>query len=251
MTLIFKRRDNISDFITGGLDTVAIRLPENAVARALIAAADLPIAAPSANRSGRPSPTRAKHVIEDLDGRVEAIIDGGKALIGLESTVVDMTGEQPVILRPGSVTQKMLESIIGTVIVDPALTHAATDEIPKSPGMKYKHYAPKGQLMVVKGNREAAVDYICNLAEILKTDGQSVAVIATKEDAPYYVGLKVAVIGSKDDPREVASNLFKVLRQMDEEGIAHIFTRDFSQEDIGTATMNRLMKAAGNKCVTV
>ncbi len=251
LTLIFKRRDNISDFITGGLDTVAIRLPENAVARALIAAADLPIAAPSANRSGRPSPTRAKHVIEDLDGRVEAIIDGGKALIGLESTVVDMTGEQPVILRPGSVTQKMLESIIGTVIVDPALTHAATDEIPKSPGMKYKHYAPKGQLMVVKGNREAAVDYICNLAEILKTDGQSVAVIATKEDAPYYVGLKVAVIGSKDDPREVASNLFKVLRQMDEEGIAHIFTRDFSHEDIGTATMNRLMKAAGNKCVTV
>lgn len=251
LTLIFKRKSTVGDWITGGLDTVAIRLPANPIAQAVIREANLPIAAPSANRSGRPSPTRAKHVIEDLEGRVDIIIDGGKAHIGLESTVLDVSEEVPIILRPGSITKEMLEEEIGQVLIDPSLMTGQEKVKPKSPGMKYKHYAPRGNLTVVYGEASRAIDYINENIKMIQSKGISVAVIATKEEASLYQCDNIMIIGSIDDHKEIASNLFKLLRLMDEKEIAHIYTRAFSEEDIGMATMNRLLKAAGNKKISL
>lgn len=247
LTLIFNKKPIVSEFITGGLNTVAIRFPANEIAQAIIAEANLPIAAPSANRSGRPSPTRAKHVIEDLEGLVDMIIDGGKAQIGLESTVLDVTGNEPVILRPGSITKEMLEKEIGQVLIDPALLTGQEKAKPRSPGMKYRHYAPKGQLTVIYGKAEKAIMFINESVKAIKAEGKSVAVIATTEDENLYEADKIMVIGSMNNSNEIASNLFKILRKMDEQGIEFIFTRAFPEEDIGMATMNRLLKAAGNK----
>lgn len=247
LTLIFNKKPIISEFITGGLQTVAIRLPASEIARAIIREAKLPIAAPSANQSGRPSPTRAKHVIEDLEGRVDMIVDGGKAKIGLESTVLDVSGNIPVILRPGSITKEMLEKEINQVLIDPAILTGHEKIKPKSPGMKYKHYAPKGQLSVIYGEEKQAVNYINEQVRLIESEEKAVAVIATKEEAVKYICKNIMIIGSIHDSEEIASNLFKLLRLMDEQNIDYIFTRAFSEKDIGMATMNRLLKAAENK----
>ncbi|PKM95332.1 MAG: threonylcarbamoyl-AMP synthase [Firmicutes bacterium HGW-Firmicutes-1] len=247
LTLIFNKKATISKFITGGLETVAIRLPSNNIARAIIEAAGLPIAAPSANRSGKPSPTRAKHVIEDLDGRVDMIIDGGKAQIGLESTVLDVSSGMPILLRPGSVTKEMLEQEIGQVQVDPTLMGEHEKIVPKSPGMKYKHYAPKGKLTVIYGDENLVRNKINELVREKEVAGVKVAVIATYEDEQMYQCENIIVIGSKNNRTEIAANLFKVLRMMDEQAIEFIYTKAFSEKDIGMATMNRLLKAAGNQ----
>ncbi len=249
LTLIFRKTALISPFITGGLETVAIRLPANEIARSIIHHSGYPIAAPSANRSGKPSPTRAKHVIEDLEGRVDMIIDGGKAQIGLESTVLDVSGDTPIILRPGSITQEMIEKIVGPVLLDKALLDEKT--VPRSPGMKYKHYAPKGQLTVVLGEDDQAHLFINGQILAMESKGHKVAVIATNEEQMVYNCQQVMLIGARDNPEEIASNLFKLLRRMDEEKIDFIYTRVFSEQDIGMATMNRLMKAAGNHLVTL
>lgn len=251
LTLIFYKTELIAPFITGGLGTVAIRLPSNEIARTIIQKSGCPIAAPSANRSGKPSPTRAKHVIEDLNGRVDMIVDGGKAQIGLESTVLDVTGEFPIVLRPGSITKEMLEGVVGQVLLDEALMKVDEKTVPRAPGMKYKHYAPKGQLIVVEGQDCKALNWINR--QVIEKDcmGHKVAVIATKEDQEAYHCQNIMVIGSRDNQDEIASNLFKILRQMDEEKIDFIYTRAFSEEDIGMATMNRLMKAAGNQKVSL
>lgn len=249
LTLIFNKTDLISTFITGGLSTVAIRLPANEIARSIIEASRCPIAAPSANQSGKPSPTMAKHVIEDLDGRVDMIIDGGSAQIGLESTVLDLSGDQPVILRPGSITKDMLETIIGKVQFDEALTTHGDELVPRAPGMKYKHYAPKGHLVVVEGETQKALYWMNDQVMKKEAAGYKVAIIATKEDEQAYRCQNIMVIGSYNNPHEIASNLFKLLRHMDEHKIDFIYTRAFSEEDIGLATMNRLMKAAGNQKV--
>lgn len=250
LTLIFHKTELISSFITGGLNTVAIRLPANDIARTIIQKSGCPIAAPSANRSGKPSPTRAKHVIEDLDGRVDMIVDGGKAQIGLESTVLDVSGDVPIILRPGSITKEMLEKVVGKVLLDEALTKVDEKTVPRAPGMKYKHYAPKGQLTVVEGDDRARV-WINQQVIEKESMGHRVAVIATTEDAASYHCQNIMTIGSQNNQEEIASNLFKLLRRMDEEKIDFIYSRAFSRKDIGMATMNRLMKAAGNQLISL
>lgn len=251
LTLIFEKNELIPDLITGGLSTVAIRVPSHPVARGIIEASGLPIAAPSANLSGKPSPTIASHVIEDLNGRVDMIVDGGDAQIGLESTVLDLTQPLPMILRPGGVTKTMLEAVIGEVAYDPHLLDSHAEEAPKAPGMKYRHYAPKGQLTVFKGRGQEVIEHINQKAEAAKQKGLSVGIIATKEDADQYKCGLVQVIGSANKPDEIAANLFKVLRTMDQLKVDVILTRDFSEEAIGTATMNRLLKAAGNRQIEV
>lgn len=247
LTMIFKKNEVIPDLITGGLDTVAIRVPAHPVARGIIKASGLPIAAPSANLSGKPSPTVAKHVIEDLQGRVDMIVDGGDAEIGLESTVLDLTQPVPMILRPGGITKAMLEEVIGEVTFDAHLMNARTDEVPKSPGMKYRHYAPEGQLKIYRGKGALVIDHINSEIKAVMDKGLKAGVIATREDADKYLCDLVLVIGSKHDPDEVAANLFRLLREMDEHQVDVIFTRAFSEKAIGAATMNRLLKAAGNR----
>jgi L-threonylcarbamoyladenylate synthase len=247
LTLIFKKRKLIPHKITGGLDTVAIRIPSNLIAREIIEHSSIPVAAPSANVSGRPSPTNANHVIEDLYGKVDIIVDGGKTNIGLESTVVDVTDEVPIILRPGGITKEMLEQAIGKVKVDPAIINKDEHLIPKSPGMKYKHYAPKGSLVVVSGEQSQVISSINKFVEEKENDGYKVGVIATTEVAHKYKCEYTKIIGDKNNKEQIASNLFEILRKMDELNIDYIYSEEFTKEDIGMAIMNRLMKAAGNQ----
>lgn len=249
LTLIFKKTKLIPDTISGGLDTVAIRIPSNKIARYIIKEAKVPIAAPSANISGRPSPTAAKHVIEDLYNKVDIIVDGGNTNIGLESTVLDVTDAIPVILRPGGVTKSMIEKVIGKVNIDDSLINK--ELVPKSPGMKYKHYAPKGSLIVVSGDEEKVVNKINEWVKEKEKEGYSVGVIATTETSKHYKCKNIEIIGDKHNHNQIAANLFNVLRKMDENNIDYIYSQAFSEEDIGMAIMNRLMKAAGNKKITI
>ncbi len=251
LTLIFKKKAVIPDAITAGLDTVAIRCPGHDIARAIILASDCPIAAPSANISGKPSPTTAGHVIEDLKGKVDMIVDGGHAPIGLESTVVDMSVNPPVILRPGWVTRKMIEDVIGEVSVDKVLVAHEDASTPKAPGMKYKHYAPEGQLLVYEGEKEKAIEAINSDIALHSRNGIRCGVIAFMEDKEKYKCDVLEVLGSISSHDEIASNLFKVLRVMDDLKVERIYTQSISEEDIGWATMNRLMKAAGNKKIVL
>ena len=251
LTMIFEKNASVPDLITGGLNTVAIRVPSHPVAVGIIQASGLPIAAPSANISGKPSPTIAKHVIEDLQGRVDMIVDGGDANIGLESTVLDMTQETPMILRPGGVTKEMIESIVGDVVFDPHLLSVEAKEVPRAPGMKYRHYAPQGQVKIYRGKGAAVIEHINKEVALVVEEGLKAGVIATTEDLPRYRCDVVLDIGSKHNPDEVAANLFRLLREMDTLDIDVIFTRTFSEEAIGTATMNRLLKAAGNRQIEI
>lgn len=247
LTLIYDKNDSIPDTITGGLKTVAIRVPAHPIAREIIRLSALPIAAPSANISGKPSPTDAGHVIEDLSGRVDIIVDGGDANIGLESTVLDVTCDPPMILRPGGITKSMIEDVVGTVVFDKHMLNAEKGETPRSPGMKYRHYAPKGKLTIYNGDSQLVIDTINAEVMDYENRGIKVGVIATDEDIDKYVCVNVVTIGSEHNPNEIAANLFKVLRKMDEMEVAFIFTKAFHEKEIGVATMNRLLKAAGNK----
>ncbi len=251
LTMIFEKSECVPFATTGGLNTVAVRMPSHKVARALIEAAGGYVAAPSANRSGRPSPTVAKYVIEDLDGRVEMIIDGGEVNIGLESTIIDLTDEKPVILRPGYITRKMLEELLGQVEIDKALMPAGKDTAPKAPGMKYRHYAPKGSLTIVEGKPTQVLHYINEQLQDLKKQGKKTGVIATDETVHLYTGDCVKSAGSRQDEKTVAKQLFKILREFDEEEAEVMFAEAFSEEDVGQAIMNRLLKAAGHHVIQV
>lgn len=239
LTLIFNKNEHIPDVITGGLKTVGIRVPNHQLALDLLELADIPIAAPSANLSGKPSPTSVKHVIEDLYGRVDMIIDGGDVPIGIESTVLDITVKMPIILRPGKITKEMIEKVIGQVQV----ANGENASVPRAPGMKYKHYAPKGELTIISGNQEYAINQINKMVIEDETKGMHVGIIATKEDKDLYNKGTIIVIGSEKKPDEIAANLFRTLRMMDEKGVEQIYIRPFKEEDIGVATMNRLLKA--------
>ena len=237
MTLIFPKSPRVPREVTAGLDTVAVRMPSHPVARALIRAAQTPIAAPSANRSGRPSPTTAAHVLEDMEGRIPLILDGGPCEVGLESTVVDVTGARPRILRPGGVTLEMLEGVVGVVDVDEGVLHQLqASSQARSPGMKYKHYAPKGEVTIVTGPR-AAQD-IARLYDA--ADGRAAILAFSQAD---YGARRVYRL--KNAPGE----LFAALRQLDEDGMETIYAEDVPTAGVGLAVMNRLMRAAAFRVV--
>ena len=237
MTLIFPKSPRVPREVTAGLDTVAVRMPSHPVARTLISAAQTPIAAPSANRSGRPSPTTAAHVLEDMEGRIPLILDGGPCEVGLESTVVDVTGARPRILRPGGVTLEMLEGVVGDVDVDEGVLHQLqAGSQARSPGMKYKHYAPKGEVTIVTGPR--AAQEIARLYDA--ADGRAAILAFSQAD---YGARRVYRL--KNAPGE----LFAALRQLDEDGMETIYAEDVPTTGVGLAVMNRLMRAAAFRVV--
>lgn len=247
LTMVFEKQDKIPLSTTGGLETVAVRMPAHPVAAALIRCSGVYIAAPSANTSGRPSPTKAAHVIEDLNGRIDMILDGGQVGIGIESTIVDMTGEIPIILRPGYITREMLEEVVGEVKVDPAVMLEEPDRsiVAKAPGMKYRHYAPKGRLTIVEGTHEKVVEQINILVQEKEEEHKKVAVIAAEESKAYYACKEVYSIGSRKTEGSIAAGLYAILRKMDDIGAEYIFAESFAEDKMGQAIMNRMLKAAG------
>ena len=253
LTMIFNKKDIVPDATSGGLPTVAVRMPNQPIALELIRAAGGYIAAPSANTSGRPSPTIAEHVREDLDGKIEMILDGGEVRIGLESTIVDFTDEIPMMLRPGYINMEKLEEILGEVLIDPAiLDENASENIrPKAPGMMYRHYAPKAQLTIVEGGEKEVVDKILALAAQSCREGKSVGIIAADETAEFYKDYDVKNIGSRETDKEIARRLFRVLREFDDEGTDVILSESFETPRMGQAIMNRLLKAAGHRVIYV
>lgn len=248
MTLIFKKKTLVPDSTTGGLDTLAVRFPENEIAKALIEKSGVPIAAPSANTSGKPSPTKGEHVIEDLDGRVDMILDGGEVGLGLESTIIDVTGK-PTILRPGFITQEMLEQVIEEVEIDQTITEKPSEDFtPKAPGMKYRHYAPKTELVIVRGSAERVADKIKK-----EIDNKNAAILTVDQHKDMYQNTDAKVVswGSLDNMDEIAHKIFDALRKVDEWGVDIIYCEAFDEEGLGLAVMNRLTKAAGYQVIDV
>ena len=247
LTMILPKAEAVPRETTGGLDTVAVRMPSHPVALSFIEAAGGYVAAPSANRSGRPSPTLAEYVVEDLDGRVEMILDGGDVELGLESTIVDLTVEPPVILRPGFVTEQMLCETLGSVETDKTLFCADSGQAPKAPGMKYRHYAPKGELTIVRGQAGAVTDYINRQLAQGHRDNKKTGVIATDETVEKYNAQVLRSVGEREDERAVARRLYRILREFDDEGVELIYSESFDGAGISQAVMNRLLKAAGHR----
>lgn len=264
LTMIVWKNEKVPYETTGGMDTVAIRMPNHPVALKLIEESGCMIAAPSANTSGKPSPTEASHVARDLEGKIAMILDGGPVGIGIESTIVDLTEEKPMILRPGYITKEMLENALGEeVLIDPgilaqelikpgeaneSLTNGAK---PKAPGMRYKHYAPKADLVLVEGETAGVVEKINELVKELQEQGKKVGVIATDETKDSYRADIVVSIGARTDEDAIAQHLYKILREFDDWEVDAIYSESFSTPRIGQAIMNRLLKAAGHKIISV
>ena len=289
LTMIFPKSEKVPYGTTGGLDTVAIRMPDDPVANRLIALAGVPVAAPSANTSGRPSPTTADHVWQDMNGRIDMIIDGGPVGIGVESTIVDVSSAVPAVLRPGAITMEMLEEVLGEVSVDPAILGPLSADVrPKAPGMKYKHYAPKADLTLVEpgtgADRESRAEQVTGAEQKNGADrntgaypetgldetqlqamirkvrelsrekieaGYKVGVICTDESRDCYTDGEVRSIGARKSQASVAHNLYDLLREFDDLGVDYIFSECFPKDHLGQAIMNRLSKAAGYKIVKV
>ena len=289
LTMIFPKSEKVPYGTTGGLDTVAIRMPDDPVANRLIALAGVPVAAPSANTSGRPSPTTADHVWQDMNGRIDMIIDGGPVGIGVESTIVDVSSAVPAVLRPGAITMEMLEEVLGEVSVDPAILGPLSADVrPKAPGMKYKHYAPKADLTLVEpgtgADRESRAEQVTGAEQKNGADrntgaypetgldetqlqamirkvrelsrekieaGYKVGVICTDESRDCYTDGEVRSIGARKSQASVAHNLYALLREFDDLGVDYIFSESFPKDHLGQAIMNRLSKAAGYKIVKV
>lgn len=249
LTLVFRKKEIVPLGTTGGLQTVAVRMPVDEIAQSLIRAGGGYISAPSANTSGRPSPTTAEHVYDDLNGKIEMIIDGGNVEIGVESSILDMTVEPPMILRPGAITKEMFERVIGEVAVDQALLEEGSETAPKAPGMKYRHYAPKAQLMIVEGTTEDVVKAIRQITHEQIRFGYKVGIIATSETKDFYKKGIVKNIGSRSNENSIAKNLYRVLREFDEEDVSYIYSEAFEETGIGDAIMNRLEKAAGHHVI--
>ena len=244
LTMIIKKKQAVPSETTGGLDTVAIRMPDHPVALRLIRAGGGYIAAPSANASGRPSPTLASHVEEDLNGRIDMIIDGGEVGIGIESTIVDLSGDVPMILRPGYVTRDMLERVIGTVETDPTLMKKTEGGRPKAPGMRYRHYAPKGDMQIFAGEMSSVAETI---NKRVRQSSRRCGILCSDESIRLYddKGIIIRSLGSRTDLRSVALNIYRALREFDDEGIEEIYAESFDTEGFGQAVMNRMLKAAG------
>lgn len=251
LTMIVRKNDKVPYETTGGMDTVAVRMPNHPVALALIRAGGGYIAAPSANTSGRPSPTLAEHVAEDMAGRIPMILDGGLVGIGIESTIVDLTEDVPMILRPGYITQSMLQEVIGEVRMDPGIIASDSAKKPKAPGMKYKHYAPKADMILVDGEEGRVVAKINELAATAVAQGKRVGIICTDETRPKYHAGTVISIGARDDEDAIAQHLYKILRDFDDTETELIYSESFATPRIGQAIMNRLLKAAGHQVISV
>lgn len=245
LTLILEKSDNIPDVTSAGLKTVGIRMPSNKVARDFIRETKRPIAAPSANISGRPSPTTVDSCVEDLNGKVECIIGGENSQVGVESTIVDCTVYPPCILRPGGVTLEMLKDVYKEIYIDSAIMKKPKkDFAPKAPGMKYRHYAPKAPLKIIDGDLQKTIEKINEIVQNY-IDDKKVGIMATEETKNYYKRGVVVSLGSRKNPEEIAKNLFRVLRSFDDMNVEAIYSEAFEEKEIGVAIMNRLKKAAG------
>ncbi len=253
LTLVFKHSELIPNESTAGLDTVAVRMPKHPVAQALIRQSRCPIAAPSANLSGKPSPTTAQHVLEDLDGRIDAIIDGGPANIGVESTVVDLSSDPPMLLRPGGAPYEALKTVVPDLVLHPFVESDVELKLEetRSPGMKHKHYAPKAEVVLVEGSIKAVTAKIIALTESYKARGVKVGVLATDETITAYRADTVESMGSRRNLTTVAQNLFRLLREVDAKGVNVILAEGVPREGLGLAVMNRLRKASGYHIIKV
>lgn len=252
LTMVFPKSGRVPYGTTGGLDTVAVRMPSDPVASRLIALAGVPIAAPSANTSGRPSPTTAQHVWQDMNGKIEMILDGGPVGIGVESTIVDVSGPVPALLRPGAVTMEMLRETVGEVEIDPAIQGPPREGLrPKAPGMKYRHYAPHADLLLVEGDLDDVIGRINFLAKEKLGQKYRVGVICTDETQGRYRYGEIRSVGKRSREETVAHNLFSVLREFDDLEVDYIYSESFSREHLGEAIMNRLTKAAGYHVIRV
>lgn len=252
LTMIVWKNEKVPYETTGGMETVAVRMPNHPVALRLIEESGCMIAAPSANTSGKPSPTEAAHVALDMDGRIPMILDGGPVGIGIESTIIDLTERVPMVLRPGYITREMLEEVLGEeVCIDPGIIAADSKRKPKAPGMKYKHYAPKADLILVEGETSAVVEAINRLVREKQAAGQKVGIIATDETMARYNSDCTMSIGARSDEDAIARHLYKILREFDDLDIDVIYSESFATPRIGQAIMNRLLKAAGHQVLTV
>ena len=248
ITIILNKKDIVPYRTSGGLDTVAIRMPSHPIAREIIKQSGLPIAAPSANISGRPSPTKADHVYEEMNGRVSGIVLGDDCNYGLESTVLDMTGDIPMILRPGSITKEDLESVVGEVTIDPSLAKKEDNKKAKAPGMKYTHYSPDAEVYIVSGQTNKVIDEINKLVHQNELKGLKTGVMCLSKNKDKYNG---EVISLGDSLEQVGSKLFDALREMDKRNIDIVYSEEFPNIGVGQAIMNRLLKSAGYKIINV
>lgn len=251
LTMIFEKNDRVPLETTGGLETVAVRMPDHAAALGLIKAGGGFIAAPSANTSGKPSPTQAEHVVLDMDGRIPMILDGGSVGIGIESTIVDFSGDCPMILRPGCITKSMIQEVIGEVKMDEGLKDENPKKPPKAPGMKYRHYAPKAKMILVDGSQEKVQAKINSLAKEAVESGRGVGIIGTDESCRDYPLGIVKSIGTRADEDTIARHLYRILREFDEQDVEIIYSESFPSHGIGQAIMNRMLKAAGHQIIKV
>ena len=251
LTMIFTKLPDMPYETTGGLETIAVRFPSNKIAQALIKASGGFVAAPSANRSGRPSTTKASHVIEDMNGRIDMIIDGGESKIGLESTIIDFSVAPPTLLRPGFYDTDKIESLIGRLAVDPAVYGKNGERPPKAPGMKYRHYAPHAELYIVEGNLSNVIKKINELVSSYEASGKKTAVLCIEENKDRYSCNNIFSLGSGYSEETIAHRLFDVLRENDELGVEVIFSEGFYTPMLGRAIMNRLNKAAGFNTIKV
>lgn len=251
LTMIMNKSALVPYQTTGGLDTVAVRMPGHPIALTFIREAGGYVAAPSANLSGKPSPTTGKYVIQDMDGRIDMILDAymGSGTIGIESTIVDMTSEIPMILRPGYITQEMISNIIGKTDTDVTILDEQSDQPPKAPGMKYRHYAPKGELVIVEGEPEKVIDYINEQTALHAEKGERTGVIGTSETIQNYKADSIKDAGRRGDMLSAAGRLYTFLREFDDENIAYMYSESFPSAGVGQAVMNRLLKAAGHRCI--
>lgn len=240
LTMVLPVKPCVPKRTTANLDTVALRCPKTEATRKLISLAGVPIAAPSANRSGKPSTTTAQHVLKDMNGRIAAILDGGACEVGVESTIVDLTGETPRLLRPGGISPEQLEEVLGKLEIDKAvLAQIGNDELVRAPGMKYKHYAPQAQVIIVKGSSKKAASYIRQRLN------EEAAVMCFSEELPLYEGCKALAYGSEADVASLSAGLFSVLRELDREDIKTVYARCPEGGGVAYAVSNRLKKAAG------
>lgn len=245
LTLLFKKSEKVPYVTSGGLDTVAIRMPDNEIALKLLRSVNIPIAAPSANTSGRPSPTNSEHVLEDLDGKVDIVIDGGVTGVGLESTVLDLTCQMPMILRPGGVTQEDLTRVLGEVENDPAIETMKENIKPKSPGQKYRHYSPIADMEIFSGDIDSVIKEINEKSEQYSKKDLKIGIMATDETIDKYSSINKISVGSRKNLETIATNLFHVLREFDKLDVDVILSEGVEESQIGKAIMNRMKKAAG------